>query len=134
MSLFQQITVAAFSASWLLCGNLAAQPASENAAQDKETKDERGARLEFMKGSAAAYHFEISGDKRSEVTLVPEPILRWSNEVIREDDAALFLWTHRKRPVCGAQFFLQDKVWHHEFQSLTAEPFKGSWRGENAWH
>ena len=125
MSLFQQITIAALSTSWFLCGNLLAQ--------DKDTKDERGARLEFMKQSAAAYHFEIPKDKRDEVALVPEPILRWSNEVVREDDAALFLWTHRKRPVCGAQFFLQDKVWHHEFQSLTAEPFKGSWRGENAW-
>jgi hypothetical protein len=58
------------------------------------------------------------------VTLRAEPLLRWDNKVIREDDGMLFLWTEgdKGRPVAAAQFFLVDTTWHHEFQSLIDEP------------
>lgn len=92
------------------------------------------ARLAFMKKSAADYRFEMRGARDNHVALSAEPILRWNNEVVKEEDAALFLWHNGKRPVCAAQFFLQHGLWHHEFQSLTDQPFEVKWAGPTVWH
>jgi hypothetical protein len=55
--------------------------------------------------------------------LQPEPLLRWNNQIVQEDDAAFFLWTTDGRPVAAAQLFMQGDDWHHEFQSLHDDGF-----------
>jgi hypothetical protein len=110
----------------LACGLLLATSAL--AADDADVE-----RLAFMVQSADDYRFETAlGDKR-EITRVSAPLLRWDNQIVREDDAALFLWVRDKRPVCAAQLFLQGDVWHHEFQSLTDQRFRALWRDGKAW-
>jgi hypothetical protein len=86
-----------------------------------------------MKRCADEYKFRAEGDDKTEIVRLPDAILRWDNRVVREDDAALFLWVRDKRPICAAQFFLQGDVWHHEFQSLTDERFDVVWRDGARW-
>lgn len=90
-------------------------------------------RLAFAKQAAENYRFRLpAGGKK--VQLQSRPLLRWNNQAVREDDAVLFLWTevNKGRPVAAAQFFLVDRQWHHEFQSLTtgsfdADELRDSW-------
>jgi hypothetical protein len=89
-------------------------------------------RLAFARKAAGEYHFQIAGRETSVVKLHPEPLLRWNNQVVREDDGMLFLWTDRDtgRPLAAAQFFLAGPVWHHEFQSLSQNGFAARFEGE----
>lgn len=82
-------------------------------------------RLIFARTAAEGYRFRLPDRDESAVTLQPEPLLRWNNQVIREDDGMLFLWTEGAggRPVAAAQFFVNPKFWHHEFQSLSPGRF-----------
>ena len=88
-------------------------------------------RLIFARQTAADYRFQLA-DERAEARLHPEPLLRWNNQVIREDDGMLFLWTKGEngQPVATAQFFLQSPDWHHEFQSLSPGGFDARFVGE----
>lgn len=83
-------------------------------------------RLAFAKIAAESYHFRLGDAQASPVKLSPDPLLRWNNKVVREDDGFLFIWTEgeKGRPIAAAQFFVVDTVWHHEFQSLTANRFQ----------
>jgi len=84
-------------------------------------------RLAFAKQAAESYHFRWGDRGDAEAKLCPDPLLRWNNQVIREDDGFLFLWTEgdKGRPVAAAQFFVAGKDWHHEFQSLSLHRFDG---------
>jgi hypothetical protein len=101
-------------------------------------------RLAFARRAAGEYRFRLPGRRRSPddvksagrdtpaVQLYPEALLRWNNQVVREDDGMLFLWTdgEKGRPVATAQFFLVESVWHHEFQSLSQEGFVARFEGD----
>jgi len=89
-------------------------------------------RQRFAQNAAAAYRFQLAGQPARKVVLENEPLLRWNNQVVREDDGLLFLWSEgsKGRPVVAAQFFLVDRIWNHEFQSIADEPFEarnGDW-------
>lgn len=97
-------------------------------------------RLVFAQQAASIYRFRLSKSTKK-VKLSLKPLLRWNNHVVREDDGILFLWTEQNkgRPVAAAQFFLADRHWHHEFQSLSPGPFdadqsdgKWSWAPKQA--
>ncbi len=93
-------------------------------------------RLEFAKRAAQGYQFRSHDAASRKVTLLPNPLLRWNNTIVREDDGMLFLWTQRDngRPVAAAQFFLADGIWHHEFQSVIAETIEArDSRGDWLW-
>ena len=51
-----------------------------------------------MVESAGKYVFEKGETPPQRITLLERPLLRWSNPVAEEDDAALFVWTDRGRP------------------------------------
>jgi hypothetical protein len=90
-------------------------------------------RLAFASRAAAAYQFRITGREKAVVKLHPEPLLRWNNKVVREDDGMLFLWTEgtKGRPLATAQFFLTEDDWHHEFQSLSQSGFEARFGGSD---
>jgi hypothetical protein len=88
-------------------------------------------RLAFARRSAERYRFAADSRKAA---LHPQPLLRWDNQVVREDDGMLFLWTQKNgRPLVAAQFFLQGDVWHHEFQSLSVSGFAAKCDGAKEW-
>ncbi len=100
------------------------------AAEDKKPAAEK--RLKFAQRSAVKYLFRIDRKNPPEVKLQPKPLLRWNNQIVREDDGMLFLWTEgdKGRPVAAAQFFLVETQWHHEFQSLSPHGFEARFEGE----
>lgn len=121
------LSIALVAAGLVAAGLLRADDAPDQAAIA-----EGKLRLAFMQKSADEYRVQLERAKAPDVTRLSDPVLRWNNQVVQEDDAALFLWVCDKRPVCGAQLFLQGDHWHHEFQSLAAEPFSVRWR-KDAW-
>jgi len=107
----------------LTCALLAADSLP---AQDDVPTSSAEQRLIFARAAARDYRFDLPGRRdQPQVTLQPEPLLRWNNHVIREDDGMLFLWTAglKGRPVAAAQFFVVQSDWHHEFQSLSSHGF-----------
>jgi len=118
-------------------GLLGADPESSIDGKGQSTADQR---LRFAKRAAETYGFQFGLENKSRAKLQAEPLLRWNNQVIREDDGFLFLWTEAEkgRPVATAQFFLVESIWHHEFQSLSSDGFAATThddegRGWN-WH
>jgi hypothetical protein len=91
------------------------------------------ARLAIMKSEAARYEFLDGPGGNAKAVLHPEPLLRWTNPVAEEEDAALFLWTRNGRPGAAAQFFVRKDNWMHEFQSLSLKPFAVQWNGREIW-
>ena len=88
-------------------------------------------RLEFARQAAGRYRLVVED---APARLHPQPLLRWDNQVVREDDGLLFLWTEKSgRPLAAAQFFLQGDIWHHEFQSLSEHGFAASCQGDKDW-
>src|SRR4051794_22637228 len=59
-------------------------------------------RLAVMKSEAARYTFRAGPGGKVDAILHPEPLLRWTNPVADENDAALFLWTRDGRPEAAA--------------------------------
>jgi hypothetical protein len=104
------------------------------AEQENAPKSSPDQRLIFARKAALEYRLSVGERGKPEVTLHDEPLLRWINKVIREDDGMLFLWTegNKGRPVAAAQFFLVEDRWHHEFQSLSADRFTARSEGEDA--
>jgi hypothetical protein len=94
----------------------------------KELADRR---LAYATGCADQYEFQAPAG--GDVRRLSGPLLRWSNEVVREEDAVLFLWVRDQRPLAAAQFFLQDGAWHHEFQSLCDRAFEARCRDGGSW-
>ena len=91
-------------------------------------------RLAFATQSARQYRFVTKARPSTPAELHPQPLLRWDNQVVREDDGMLFLWTGKNgRPLAAAQFFLQGDAWHHEFQSLSGDGFDASHSRVNEW-
>lgn len=105
-------------------------------AQDGATKEKMLAqRLDFMKAQAGEYRFAAADSDRRELRMVPEPLLRWTNDVSGLQDGTLFLWTEKSgRPAAAAQVFLTaDNIWLHEFQSLYEGPFTAQRDDKPVW-
>lgn len=104
-------------------------PAQEDQSEPARSTAEQ--RLAFAQEAARAYRFQLDRRDKTQVVLHPEPLLRWNNQVVREDDGMLFLWTRgeKGRPVASAQFFLVGTDWNHEFQSLSTTSFEARFDG-----
>ena len=114
---------------FVICGLFGAQVETSN---DKAPTSSPEQRLVFAKLAAGAYRFRVNDREQPQVKLNHEPLLRWNNQVIREDDGLLFVWTEgdHGRPLATAQFFVVETSWHHEFQSLSLNGFDARFEGE----
>jgi hypothetical protein len=92
-------------------------------------------RLEFIKTSVRKYEMVFGQEEESKLSLVPEPLLRFTNPVSGLQDGCFVLWTSEAgRPMVGAQVFLtSDNLWIHEFQSLASGPISATLDGESVW-
>jgi hypothetical protein len=120
---------------------LAATVVSQTQASDQvPAEDDKAAaaeRLDFMKRSAAVYKITLA-EKDSELKLVAEPVLRWTNPVSTVPDGVLFLWVGPEgRPEVAAQVFIAARttdLWLHEFQSLSTESMTLARDNQVTWH
>src|SRR5262245_1728793 len=109
----------------MLAAMLLGQTPSPDQAPAEDEKAAAAERLDFMKRSAAVYSIQL-GENESELKLITEPVLRWTNPVSNVPDGGLFLWLGPEgRPELAAQVFIaagSTDLWLHEFQSLSTEP------------
>jgi hypothetical protein len=110
---------------------LSAEPSVPSPTDGPRSSGEQ--RQAFAQKAAAGYRFRLAGQPVGKVLLEKEPLLRWTNQVVREDDGMLFLWSDgsKGRPVAAAQFFLVGPQWNHEFQSLSDGPFEARYADDD---
>lgn len=109
------------------------KPADVPSAADKERIE---AALKLTTEAAGKYEFVLQGTARSKVTLIPEPVLRWSNPAVGEVHGNVFLWTAGGRPVAvGSLFkwFTPHTHMSHEFHSLARSALKAKYEGKEVW-
>ena len=113
------------------------KPKAAETKPDEKSMSQRIAakRLEFMKTSVSKYEILLGKDEKTKLSLVPEPLLRFTNPVSGLQDGCFVLWTSEAgRPMIGAQIFLtSENLWIHEFQSLASGPVSATLDGETVW-
>ena len=111
--------------SAVLLATLAGQTHSPAPSQTDDEKQDSAARLQYMKQSAAVYEIRLGNEKKAQLKLLPEPVLRWNNPVSGVPDGSLVLWVGPdNRPELAAQVFIAagtKDLWLHEFQSLSLD-------------
>jgi hypothetical protein len=124
---------AVLAALLLIVGFAAAQ---EDKPPSIAEKDQIEAALKLTREAAGKYKFTIGEAEESDIKLLPEPVLRWSNPNVGEIHGNVFLWTRNTRPVVvGSLFkwFSPHTHTSHEFQSLSEDTFLASYDGKDAW-
>src|SRR4051812_34883142 len=98
-------------------------------------KEERAARLEFMKTSLATYDVHPAGESSKKNRLQAEPVLRFTNPVGVSQDGAIFFWLGEDgRPEVAVQAFLmRGGAWIHDFCSLSTGPIVAEERLRPVW-
>src|SRR5262245_33621869 len=90
----------------------------------------------YFRRLAAEYHM-TAGDSKAELTLVKEPLLKWSQPVRGGQDGAVFVWLQDGRPAAVGTFF----IWpsdegrfgvSHELHALSTA-IQGDWRANIRW-
>jgi hypothetical protein len=87
--------------------------------------------------AAAEYEFRVGKDEKPPpLTLMREPVLKWSNPDRGEVHGNVFLWTREGRPLMVGslyKWFTPHKHMSHEFQSLAEVPFSAKFHGAEVW-
>lgn len=85
--------------------------------------------------SVKDYVIHPAASDETEFKLVTEPVVRFNIESIAEGD--ILIWTRNGRPEVAAQVFQHEsggnKIWLHEFQSLSSEPIVLKRGGQTLW-
>lgn len=87
--------------------------------------------------AASTYDLKLQDRARSPLTLMPQPIMKWSNPARNNEDGAVFLWLKDGRPeVIGSLFTYKIKRVRtkHELHSLATVPLKGTYQGTAVWN
>ena len=81
-----------------------------------KNKEEKTARMEYMKRAAKSYEIVLAPDAAKKLMLIEEPLQRFNDHVTGVVDGALFVWTLDDRPVATASVWIR-KTGHefHEF-------------------
>jgi hypothetical protein len=104
---------------WLVISSTVVLAQASAVDPEKLTPDER---LKIFINSVSEYRLIIKGDEEP-LTLRPEPLIRFDNQVGGVVDGVVMVWTKGSRPVVAAQVFvMRDGYWIHEFQSFAEGP------------
>lgn len=90
----------------------------------------------FMISTVNAYDAKIHGAPVRPLTLLPRPVLKWTNPVSSIEHGTLVLWHDSGRPAVFAQVFKLPEphhFWLHEGQSVINEPLQFTLPGKTAW-
>jgi hypothetical protein len=92
---------------------------------ESNSKEQRDAHLARMHELAASIHvFAVPGKKESEVKLLAEPVLRYSDNTRRNNEATLWIWGSAGRPTAIVAIELYPQrpkgpEWLYEIASLS---------------
>jgi hypothetical protein len=112
-------------------GQTLSNPSKQDSAKDKE---EKAARMEYMKQAAKSYEIALASDAAKKLALIEEPLLRFDDQVTGVLDGTLFVWTLDGRPAATASVWIR-KIGQefHEFQSLAAGALTATNQGQQKW-
>ena len=110
----------------LVVGSALAHIAGADEPRDDRSKDERRAdeALELTRELARSLQFYGGKDRTRKLTLVESPLQRFSNPVVGEFYAHLFIWTNKGRPDAAAaiqKWYKPMQAVHVELQSLAVD-------------
>lgn len=125
--------VSAVSLACLLISGFAAARAVGQ--EPESAKEERKARLEFIKAKAAEFELFADDDRDKPLKLHDEPLLRYSNPVsVSLSEGATFLWLDGTRPVAAAAWSIRTPGnAFREFASLTERPMSCQRKARVVW-
>jgi hypothetical protein len=118
---------------------LAQQPSG--AGRELETTPSKSAAVSpwqaYFRQIAGEYRITAGNEDRP-LTLVGEPLLKWSQPVRGGDDGAVFLWLQDGRPALIATFFIWPERngrygLTHEMHALTGDKVAADWREKVRW-
>jgi hypothetical protein len=112
----------------------------ENApsASSPESKSESASPWQrYFRRVASEYRMTV-GESKTELKLVKEPVLKWSQPVRGGDDGAVYVWMHDGRPAVIGTFFIWPNQGggygvSHELHALSAAGIQGDWRDRIRW-
>jgi hypothetical protein len=111
----------------------------KSAREGAPTADASAHRLdrEELKEVAARFRIVAQSDPPKDLTLVPEPILHWTNPVRGTVKGAVFVWVADGRPEVVASLYRSTMdgktVEYHEFQSLATTGLTATRDGRAVW-
>jgi hypothetical protein len=106
-------------------------------ADDPPTESRQPTWQAYFRHLAAEYRMSVAAGAR-ELSLVKEPVLKWTQPVRGGQDGAVFVWLDQGRPAVVGTFF----IWpadngrqgiSHELHRLSAEAVSGDWRDAVQW-
>jgi hypothetical protein len=135
------LTCLTLATSFLCAGaDARAQIGTENdtkVVKDEKQEKEAAKRLAEMTRAAAKYTIDLDSDPPVRLTLVPEPVLRWTNPLRITFDGAIFVWVANGRPEVAGSVFRKHEGGRlredHEFQSLAPVGVTASYGGTVRW-
>jgi len=92
--------------------------------------------LKLTREAAERYDITLDDAGPTAATLLPDPILRWSNPAAGEVHGNVFLWTVNNRPTAVAsifKWFSPHTHMSHEFHSLASVPLRAKYSGRETW-
>jgi len=94
--------------------------------EDAQVEKQRAAlALKLAKKGAREYRLCLTDERRTELKLQSEPLLRWSNPAVGSIHGGVFLWTHQGRPAAIAsvyKWFSPNTHMAFEVHSLSTQP------------
>jgi hypothetical protein len=106
-------------------------------AKSKDTAGGRQIELDELKQAAARYQILLDVARPTNLELVPEPALHWTNPLRRTLNGAVFIWLADGRPEVAASLYryhYEGKIVEdHEFQSLAATGLTATRDGRKVW-
>jgi hypothetical protein len=123
----------------VVTGGATAALKDKKQAREKDVEQAQAAekRLREMRRAAGKYALELNSNPAVPLTLLPEPVLRWTNPLRITFDGAIFLWLANGRPAVAMSVFRKHEGGgvreDHEFQSLAPVGVTASYGGIVRW-
>ena len=129
--IFRAVSIALACAVTLACAITLGVLAQDKLPEKEKPKESAWQKL--FREHATGYKLVIEGNEKSEVKLLADPILHWSQPVRGGAEGSVFLWVLEGRPVAIGTLF----IWpmgngkqgiSHELHSLSQQPFVATWK------
>ena len=112
------------------------QPISAPEEAESQAKAESGIAVQSARDEVDRWHLRADNGQSTALTLVNEPVLRWTNPYVGRVYGSVFLWTIDGRPAAIAsafKWFSPREEFYIELKSLSTDRLSGSRGGRQVW-
>ena len=114
------------------CQSLAAEEPADAARSGESTPEINIQRIEMMTEVAGKY--ELTLDSGEPLQVIPDPLLKWSNPILRTHAGSVFLWTYQSRPQAVVGMFTSYGDVDHEWQTICETGLTAKFDGKTLWN